>query len=310
MVSAGARACGGGPPRRWRRRQLQQRAGGRRRAGGGAALPRLICETLPCLEVSRANPTPTADGPISVRVCVVLGACEGACERPVMRGAVLLLIVAQGAALPSSRPIEKFDSAWLSEFLGNNVESLPSATVAILEPLMASLNTMVPLSARGITFAGASYGDAKAKEGKECKKAKISIDLPLPMSATCMKQCKAYAESKGYEKEFCCEFDRAKSSSGMCKISEDGKAKYKSGDKTVFIFEPGEEETYDYDDYDDDEATPPPPSPSPPSPSSSNWYVSTTSDKRCGYPDKQATLKPLLDVAESCKLVRHRQSLQ
>ena len=124
-----------------------------------------------------------------------------------------------------------------------------------------------------------------------------------------MKQCKAYAESKGYEKEFCCEFDRAKSS-GMCKISEDGKAKYKSGDKTVFIFEPGEEETYDYDDYDDDEATPPPPSPSPPSPSSSNWYVSTTSDKRCGYPDKQATLKPLLDVAESCKLVRHRQSLQ
>ena len=159
-----------------------------------------------------------------------------------MRGAVLLLIVAQGAALPSSRPIEKFDSAWVSEFLGTNVESLPSATVAILEPLMASLNTMVPLSARGITFAGASYGDAKAKEGKECKKAKISIDLPLPMSATCMKQCKVYAESKYYEKKFCCEFDRAKSSSGMCKISEDGKAKYKSGDKTVFIFEPGEEE--------------------------------------------------------------------
>lgn len=53
----------------------------------------------------------------------MLGACEGACERPVMRGAVLLLIVAQGAALPSSRPIEKFDSAWLSEFLGTNVES-------------------------------------------------------------------------------------------------------------------------------------------------------------------------------------------
>lgn len=228
-----------------------------------------------------------------------------------MRGAVLLLIVAQGAALPSSRPIEKFDSAWLSEFLGTNVESLSSATVAILEPLMASLNTMVPVSARGITFAGASYGDAKAKEGKECKKAKISIDLPLPMSATCMKQCKAYAESKGYEKEFCCEFDRAKSSSKMCKISEDGKAKYKSGDKTIFTFEPGEEEeTYDYDDYDDDEATPPPPSPSPPSPSSSNWYVSTTSDKRCGYPGQATQTIVYADAAESCKLVRHRQSLQ